>query len=73
MRATNGRRSSLEGAIDVRYAAGNTWEPRTKTARGDRPVLNLDQLSQYTNQLVNSYRQNPRGANVSPAGGGATS
>lgn len=61
-----------EGAIDVRYAAGHTWDPEDETERGDRPMLNLDQLSQYTNQLVNSYRQNPRGAMVSPAGGGAT-
>jgi hypothetical protein len=61
-----------QGAIDVRYAAGHTWDPEDETERGDRPMLNLDQLSQYTNQLVNSYRQNPRGANVSPAGGGAT-
>jgi hypothetical protein len=61
-----------EGATDVRYAAGNTWEKKDEEARGKRPVLNLDQLSQYSNQLINSYRQNPRGANVSPAGGGAT-
>jgi hypothetical protein len=61
-----------EGAIDVQYAAGDTWDEKDRTARTNRPVLNLDQLSQYTNQLANSYRQNPRGANVSPAGGGAS-
>ena len=61
-----------EADIDVRYAAGDTWDLDDRTARSGRPILNLDQLSQYTNQLVNSFRQNPRGAKVSPAGGGAT-
>jgi hypothetical protein len=61
-----------EADVDVRYAAGDTWDKDDRTARAGRPILNLDQLSQYTNQLVNSFRQNPRGAKVSPAGGGAT-
>lgn len=61
-----------QGDIDVAYNAGHTWNADDKTARAGRPCLELDQLSQYTNQLVNSYRQNPRGLKVSPAGGGAT-
>jgi hypothetical protein len=61
-----------QGDIDVRYAAGDTWDPDDRAARKGRQILNLDQLSQYTNQLVNSFRQNPRGAKVSAAGDGAT-
>lgn len=61
-----------QGDIDVRYSAGDVWDEDDRKARKGRPVENYDQLSQYTNQLVNSFRQNPRGAKVSPAGGGAT-
>jgi len=61
-----------EGNIDVAYNAGRTWTTADQTARAGRQCLELDQLSQYTNQLVNSYRQNPRGIKVSPGGGGAT-
>lgn len=61
-----------EGDIDVRYTAGDTWDPADRELRKGRPILNLDQLSQYSNQLVNSYRQNPRAAKLSPAGDGAT-
>jgi len=61
-----------EGNIDVRYAAGKTFDAKDLETRGDRLTVELDQLSQYTNQLVNSFRQNPRAAKVSPAGSGAT-
>lgn len=61
-----------QGDIDVRYSAGDVWNQEDRDARAGRPVETYDQLSQYTNQLVNSFRQNPRGAKVSPAGGGAT-
>jgi Phage P22-like portal protein len=61
-----------EANIDVAYTGGNTWNSDDESARAGRPMLKLDQLSQYTNQLVNSFRQNPRGAKVSPAGAGAT-
>jgi hypothetical protein len=60
------------GDTDVAFNAGRTWNAEDKAARTGRPILELDQLSQYTNQLVNSYRQNPRGIKVSPGGGGAT-
>jgi hypothetical protein len=61
-----------EADIDVRYSAGHTFDAADLAVREGRLTVELDQLSQYTNQLVNSYRQNPRGAKVSPAGGGAT-
>lgn len=56
----------------VAYSGGDTWNSDDRSARAGRPMLKLDQLSQYTNQLVNSFRQNPRGAKVSPDGRGAT-
>jgi hypothetical protein len=34
-------------------------------------MLNLDQLSQYRNQVENTVRQNKRGVKASPAGNGA--
>lgn len=61
-----------QGDLDVAFNAGHTWNQDDQAARAGRPCLELDQLSQYTNQLVNSYRQNPRGIKVSPGGGGAT-
>lgn len=61
-----------EADKDVRFVSGDTWDAEDRALRVGRPVLNLDQLGQYVNQLVNSFRQNPRAAKVSPAGDGAT-
>src|SRR6266705_3316598 len=61
-----------EAAIDVQYAAGQTFDEKDLAAREGRPVLNLDQLSQYLNQLENTVRLNKRGIKVAPAGNGAT-
>lgn len=61
-----------EADIDVRYSAGQTFTADDLAARKGRLTIQLDQLSQYSNQLVNSFRQNPRAAKVSPAGNGAT-
>jgi len=61
-----------EAAKDVEYAAGNTWEPDDAALRAGRPMVNLDQLSQYLNQLENTVRQNKRAIKASPAGQGAT-
>jgi hypothetical protein len=58
--------------IDVRYASNDTWDADDRAARAGRPMLNLDQLSQYRNQVENTVRQNKRGVKVSPAGQGAT-
>lgn len=60
------------GNLCLAYADGDTWNIDDAAVRQGRPKLKLDQLSQYSNQLVNSFRQNPRGAKVSPAGSGAT-
>jgi hypothetical protein len=61
-----------EADIDVAYAANDAWTRADKDARGGRPMLNLDQLSQYRNQVENTVRQNKRGVKISPAGNGAT-
>lgn len=61
-----------ERAIDVRYAGNETWDKDDEKLREGRPMPNLDQLSQYRNQVENLVRQNKRGVKTSPAGGGAT-
>jgi hypothetical protein len=62
-----------ERATDVRYAAGNPWDPQEKRARDDakRPCLAPDELGQYYNQLINDARANPVGVKYEPAGDGA--
>lgn len=62
----------LKADIDVAYAANDTWTEDDAKARGNRPMVNLDQLSQYRNQIENTVRQNKRGVKASPAGNGAT-
>ena len=62
-----------EGDIDMRYLAGDPWEPAARNAREDagRPVLSLDELGQYVNQIINDVRQNKRAIQVTPLGNGA--
>lgn len=62
-----------EAAKDMRYVAGDCWEPAERKAREEamRPVLEVDEVNQYLNQLVNDVRQNKRGIKVSPVGNGA--
>jgi hypothetical protein len=62
----------LQADIDVRYASNDTWDAEDEVARAGRPMLNLDQLSQYRNQVENTVRQNKRGVKIAQAGGGAT-
>lgn len=47
-------------------------EDRDERIAAGRPVLTLDEVSQYTNQLVNDILQNKRGIRVTPVGSGAT-
>lgn len=63
-----------EGAIDMRYAAGDPWEPRDRADRlkVNRPCINADELSQYVNQVVNEVRANKRAVKFTPTGNGAT-
>jgi hypothetical protein len=62
-----------EGAIDMRHAAGDPWDPedRRKREAAGRPCLALDELSQYTNQVVNEVRSNKRAVKFAPVGNGA--
>lgn len=62
-----------EGDIDMRYAAGDPWDPKDRADRkaAGRPCISLDELSQYTNQVVNEVRANKRAAKFSPVGNGA--
>ena len=59
--------------IDMRYIAGDPWEPEDRQARKDagRPCISQDELGQYVNQCVNSVRQNKRGIKVDPQGEGS--
>lgn len=61
-----------EANKDVAYCTGNTWDSADKALRKGRPMLSLDQLSQYLNQLENTVRQNKRAIKAAPAGNGAT-
>jgi hypothetical protein len=62
-----------EAAIDMRYVAGDPWEPEDRAQReaAGRPCISLDELSQYLNQYVNNLRQNKRAIQVMPKGDGA--
>jgi hypothetical protein len=63
-----------EGQTDMRYVSGDPWDPAEKRQRKEnkRPIITADELNQYTNQLINDVRQNPRSIKISPKGYGAT-
>jgi hypothetical protein len=62
-----------EGRTDMRFIAGDSWDPKEKEARrlAKRPCLNLDELSAYINQRINDVRLNKRAVKVIPKGSGA--
>ncbi len=62
-----------EAATDMKFLSGDPWPAEEKAARkNNRPVIALDELNQYLNQLVNGARQTRRAIKVSPRGNGAT-
>lgn len=67
------RKPREEAAKDARYLSGDPWEPDDRKAREEagRPCLSVDELNQYTNQLINDVRQNKRAIKVDPEGSGA--
>lgn len=62
-----------EGRKDMKYIAGDPWDPKERSAReeANRPIITADELSQYINQVINDVRQQRRGAKVNPRGNGA--
>lgn len=60
--------------LDQKFRAGEQWDDREKANRKDkhRPMVVLDELTQYINQLVNDVRENKREAKVEASGYGAT-
>ena len=62
-----------EAKTDMRYVAGDPWDPKDRQFREDhdRPCMTWDELSPYINQLVNSPRQNKRAIKAEPEGYGA--
>lgn len=64
-----------EAKVDMRFVSGDSWDPseraRREDPKGSRPCLSLDELGQYTNQVINDVRQAKRGILVIPRGNGA--
>jgi hypothetical protein len=62
-----------EARKDMRFVAGDSWDPKERKRREnlDRLVLSPDELGQYVNQLVNEVRQNKRAVQLAPVGNGA--
>ena len=63
-----------EGRTDMRFIAGDPWDPKERAARkaSGRPCVALDELSQYVNQRINDVRQNKRAVKITPKGNGAS-
>jgi len=62
-----------EGDTDMRYVSGDPWDPIERKEREDanRPCLALDEIGQYTNQVINNVLANPRAMKFAPTGNGA--
>lgn len=65
-----------EGDKDIQCLTGGLWQamdPAGARQRKDanRPMIALDELNQYTNQVINDLRANKRGIVVNPKGSGA--
>ncbi len=57
-----------EGNIDVRFVAGNPWDPKDLASRDldeqKRPALTFDEASQYINGFLGKARQQKRSVKV---------
>lgn len=62
-----------DARIDMRIVGGNGWDKAEEAIRASlkRLALNFDEVSQYTNQLINDIHQNKRAIKVTPNGNGA--
>lgn len=58
---------------NMKVAGGDPWASEDRQAReaAGRPCISTDEINQYTNQIANDLRANPRGAKFSPRGNGA--
>lgn len=58
---------------NMKVAGGDPWATDDRAAREEagRPCISTDEINQYTNQIANDLRANPRGAKFSPRGNGA--
>lgn len=68
--------SMEEGDRDIQFILNDGWNEGEKALRrkpgSERPMVNCDQLNQYTNLVINEVRQHPRQIKISPEGYGAT-
>lgn len=58
---------------NMKVAGGDPWASEDRSAReaAGRPCISTDEINQYTNQIANDLRANPRGAKFNARGNGA--
>ena len=63
------RDNRLDAAQDLRFLAGDQWPANVRAERElqNRPVLTLNRLPGYVNQVVNDFKANPPAIKVVPA------
>jgi hypothetical protein len=63
------RDNRLDAAQDLRFLAGDQWPANVRAEREqqNRPVLTLNRLPQYVNQVVNDFKQSPPAIKCVPA------
>ncbi len=66
------RENRDEAAEDKRFAAGEQWDPAVLQLRTGLPCLVINQVPQFTAQLVGDWRQNRNGIKVVPSENGDT-
>src|SRR5882724_10654559 len=56
-----------EGLEDLKFLAGEQWDPDAKAARRGRPMLTINRLPQFVAQVVGDIRINKPAIKVRPA------
>jgi len=51
------RDNRLEGYDDLAFLAGDQWDEKAKQQRGDRPMLTINRLPQFAEQVTGDMRQ----------------
>ena len=64
----------VEAMEDLRFRAGEQWEPDIRRARNldGRPTLTINRIPQFVHQVTGNIRLNPPSIKVRPKGNGAT-